>query len=201
MEDSRVSYNKIKKSALSLFSQKGFEGTTIKDIAAEAGLKPSSIYSHITSKEELFILIWNECIQRTLQSVQPLTIEVSKNLEKDSEKILYQYYTIIIKYFLKNKEEYLFLKQASFFKENYSFSENIKVKDFLDNDDNIEYFSEFFNELQQKNLIVEMDCKDLFFAYIGVIIACLEEALVYNIKSDSNNIDKFWSIFWRGIKK
>ena len=39
--------------ALSLFAQRGFFGTSIRDIAADAGLQSASLYGHFPSKEHL----------------------------------------------------------------------------------------------------------------------------------------------------
>lgn len=50
----------IKKAAASLFAIKGFEATTMNDIADAVGLKKQSLYSHIRSKSELYLTIINE---------------------------------------------------------------------------------------------------------------------------------------------
>ena len=44
---------RILRSALDLFSQNGFAGTSVRQIAAHVGLKPSSLYSHFDGKEEI----------------------------------------------------------------------------------------------------------------------------------------------------
>jgi AcrR family transcriptional regulator len=41
--------------ARELFSEKGFDGATLRDIAARAGMGVSSLYRHIQSKEELLV--------------------------------------------------------------------------------------------------------------------------------------------------
>ncbi|MCH7866841.1 MAG: TetR/AcrR family transcriptional regulator [Myxococcales bacterium] len=51
----RKSRARIRAAALSLFREKGFDGATLRAIAAKAGMGASSIYRHVRSKEELLI--------------------------------------------------------------------------------------------------------------------------------------------------
>lgn len=53
--------DKIKHEALILFSQRGYEATSVRDIAERVGINASSIYSHYKSKDILFIEIFNDC--------------------------------------------------------------------------------------------------------------------------------------------
>lgn len=51
----RKSRERIRKAALELFREKGFDGATLREIAKRAGMGASSIYRHVQSKEELLI--------------------------------------------------------------------------------------------------------------------------------------------------
>ena len=44
---------KILTAALEMFSQKGYEGTNIRELAASLGLVKSGVYKHYESKEEI----------------------------------------------------------------------------------------------------------------------------------------------------
>jgi AcrR family transcriptional regulator len=44
---------RILRASLDLFSQNGFAGTSVRQIAAHVGLKPSSLYSHFEGKEDI----------------------------------------------------------------------------------------------------------------------------------------------------
>lgn len=56
--------DKIISSALKYFLVDGYENSTIRTIASEAGIKKSSLYYHFKNKEELFIT----CIEYLLES-------------------------------------------------------------------------------------------------------------------------------------
>lgn len=45
---------RISDEALTLFAKRGFDGVTVKDIAAAVGIKDSSLYKHYASKQEIF---------------------------------------------------------------------------------------------------------------------------------------------------
>lgn len=55
--------------AVAAFADKGFHGTTTRDIAAAAGMSPAALYVHYRSKEELLHLIARRGHERTLAIV------------------------------------------------------------------------------------------------------------------------------------
>jgi TetR/AcrR family transcriptional regulator, cholesterol catabolism regulator len=60
----RRSRSKIHEAARDLFRERGFDNTTLREIAARAGMGASSIYRHIRSKEELLVDELSELQQR-----------------------------------------------------------------------------------------------------------------------------------------
>ena len=64
---------KIIYEALSLFSIKGYDAVTIREIASEVGIKESSIYNHFKNKQDILNKIIEETLKRyysTLENVQ-----------------------------------------------------------------------------------------------------------------------------------
>lgn len=55
--------------AARLFGTKGFNGTSIRDIAEQVGMLPGSVYYHFSSKEELFAAVHAAGIERVLNAV------------------------------------------------------------------------------------------------------------------------------------
>lgn len=59
----------ILRAAVDVFREKGYERATVRDIAARAGMTNSSLYSHVSSKQELF-----------LEIVQPVIDEAAERM-------------------------------------------------------------------------------------------------------------------------
>ncbi|MCC9296207.1 TetR/AcrR family transcriptional regulator [Clostridium sp. MT-14] len=57
-----MTITEIKKAALLNFTEKGYDGASLSDIAQEVGIKKQSIYSHFKSKDELFLTVMEEVI-------------------------------------------------------------------------------------------------------------------------------------------
>nr|WP_255567432.1 TetR/AcrR family transcriptional regulator [Alicyclobacillus sp. TC] len=62
--------------ARKLFSEKGYHGTTIREIAEERGILSGSLYAHIDSKEDLLFAIADEGANAFIDALTPV-------LEKD----------------------------------------------------------------------------------------------------------------------
>jgi AcrR family transcriptional regulator len=61
---------RLLQAALAAFAERGFHGTTTRDIAAAAGMSPAALYVHHRSKEELLYLISRSGHERTLALVR-----------------------------------------------------------------------------------------------------------------------------------
>lgn len=64
------SQERLLDAATSAFAEKGFHGTTTRDIAGAAGMSPAAVYVHHRSKEELLFLISREGHQQALAVVR-----------------------------------------------------------------------------------------------------------------------------------
>lgn len=56
---------RLKKSGLELFSRKGLAATNIKEIAAHTGISLGLMYHYFSSKEELYLLLANEAMDKS----------------------------------------------------------------------------------------------------------------------------------------
>jgi len=50
--------SRIEEAAFNLFTTQGYHGSSMRQIAAEAGLTPASIYNHFNGKEDIFVEVF-----------------------------------------------------------------------------------------------------------------------------------------------
>ncbi len=73
--------------AADLFQEKGYNATSMRDLAAKVGLEPSSIYSHIRSKEDLLSEICMSCAERFTLGMQDIFDQDTSARKKVKELI------------------------------------------------------------------------------------------------------------------
>ena len=62
-----MSSQRIKTAALTLFAERGYEGASLADIIENVGIKKSSIYNHYKSKDDLFLSVYEYCVNEEIQ--------------------------------------------------------------------------------------------------------------------------------------
>ncbi len=72
----------IMNSAMHLFGKRGFNGTSMRDIANSVGLLPGSLYAHIDSKEALLFEIVTGGISQFISAVEAASASTADPIEK-----------------------------------------------------------------------------------------------------------------------
>lgn len=68
--------------ARSMFSERGYQATTVRDIARELNMQAGSLYAHIESKEDVLWQIVDRAAEQLLASVAPVVAGNASNVEK-----------------------------------------------------------------------------------------------------------------------
>ena len=70
---------KLLEAAAKRFAVRGFEGTSIRDIARDVGMLPGSVYYHFRSKEELLLAVHRQGVEHVMRSVKNAVAEAGKD--------------------------------------------------------------------------------------------------------------------------
>lgn len=77
-----VRREQIREAALTLFSERGYYGTGMEDIAAHIGMRASSLYNHMSSKQDLLADIMLTTMQRLLAGFEEATAASAEPAEQ-----------------------------------------------------------------------------------------------------------------------
>lgn len=80
--DKTEKINKIAKSALYLFAEKGFAATSVEQIAEAAGIGKGTVYEYFSSKEEIFVHAINDWIMDLINRMVEETRDIKNPVER-----------------------------------------------------------------------------------------------------------------------
>ncbi|MCL5960935.1 MAG: TetR/AcrR family transcriptional regulator [Chloroflexi bacterium] len=78
-----LNINDVLKTAATLIRQRGYHGTSMQDIADALGIRKSSLYHHVKTKQDMLFLILNEAIEGVTRGI----LEVHAQDLRPSEKL------------------------------------------------------------------------------------------------------------------
>lgn len=73
--------------ARSMFSERGYRATTVRDIAREMNMQAGSLYAHIESKEDMLWEIVDRAAEQFLGAVEPIALGEARAPEKLREMV------------------------------------------------------------------------------------------------------------------
>ena len=99
----------IKNVAAQLFQRKGFEDTTIDEIAQLCELSKASIYSYFKSKDDLFYSILEPEMNKFAKNIR----QMANKTEEPADKTIAKVFSESFKHYVKNPEVYQLLWRSN----------------------------------------------------------------------------------------
>ncbi|WP_297898709.1 TetR/AcrR family transcriptional regulator [Methanobrevibacter sp.] len=176
---------KIFNVSIDLFSKKGYNQVSTREIAREVGIKESSIYYHYSKKEDILDSIFDYFIERMNQA---------ESSEEDMDKLLeispnelYHFGSEAIKYQFSSFKMIKILRLI--FIEVYH---NAKIRKFFIEEllnGPIEFWTVFFQNFMDRKIIKKGNPRKLAENYFGYGIFKMFELVVLNFPKDNEDID------------
>lgn len=184
--------------SIKLFSELGYEGTSLVKIAEAAGIKKPSLYAHFENKEEIFLKAMQKTLNEHYEFIQAALNKHPSSLEQKLYYLLSEYFKIII----EQERITQFYNRFLMFPPTELESEIIQLN--TEGRDNLRrLLQQVIEEGKNKSEIDKnLSTESILTTYICILDGLYSDARLHNItveESDSH-ISEIWEIFWRGIK-
>ncbi|PFG06111.1 TetR/AcrR family transcriptional regulator [Bacillus sp. es.034] len=184
----------IKNVALDLFGQKGYEDTSLAEIAKEVGIKKPSIYNHFRSKEDLFIEVLEDLIVSEVTAYRKTECTMNQEEPLTNIRMLFDLFC----HRLMTTKEALLWKRVTFFPPE-------QFKDFIQ-----EQFIHFervttsilvtvYKEGVNQEMFQEVSEDEFVASFLCLVDGVFLEHHYYTEKIFQQRIESAWKVYALGI--
>jgi AcrR family transcriptional regulator len=189
--------DRVREVAFSLFANKGYEATSMNDIAAGVGIKKPSLYEHYQGKDDIFVAVYQE-LEKDYRGFLDRVIDEAQGLD-GAEKKLFHIFEQYIIYFTENLE-------VSAFWNRILYLPGHPLKDRLlpsmsENELGLQArIKEIIQEGMDQGVLRQEPLEEVLDAYCcireGLLIAMLIKGRLVR-----KEIGQVWRNFWLGLKE
>ncbi len=189
---------KILKESKTLFSQFGYKGTSVRNIASKVGIRESALYNHFKNKEEIFLTIAKNIFTSPF-SFSSNTIEKSALKGKHFLKKFAMEYKLLA--FDKDNENMFRILLIELL-QNKTLREQF-MSEF--HNKNVKILSEGFSIMIQNNLVRSSDPMIMSYEFLSTLFYIRLQITLLRFDFISTNIlstqfEKHVDFFWESIK-
>lgn len=192
-----MSKYKIKDVALKLFALKGYESTTMRDIAKEVGIKAPSIYSHYINKEAIFLELVDDLIKQFTWENIDLN-ELSKQDSFNLKDVLFDVFSGYYNYFTKNKYQLLFWQRIRFLPPS-GLEEKYSTNVLLYDRPVVNVYIDLFGLAISKGQLSEKKMEILVLPYFAFVSGYIDSLLIVPTHLTDEQLRLAFEVFWKCI--
>lgn len=190
---------RILHTGLELFTERGYEGTTLAAIAGQIGIKKPSLYAHFTNKEALFLAAVKKAVLEYNQIVSSeLKASETESTERQLKTLLYRLAEVYYDEYTISQFYYRFLffpppELAPRMQEMVVYHGSIA-------DQHIEAVVQ---QGKDEGEIEPSLANDLITEAYLTLLSGIDFDIRYydfNKKQIRTHVDRIWQVFWRGIR-
>ncbi|GAB6087764.1 TetR/AcrR family transcriptional regulator [Alkaliphilus crotonatoxidans] len=192
----RETVERIKHSAQIYFEEKGYEATTLREIAKRVGINAASLYYYYPSKEDLYIDLLKDSQAHQNHAIEKL---VKENDSGSVEEKLNLFFIGLIKIHIDNQSLSRFLLRNVFFPPT-------QLKDRLKNEtiswmeSCIPYLKKLFTEGIEKGVIRNIPIQQLIHSFIAIQSGYILYWMSLETDPSDDEIYHSWCFYWNGIQ-
>jgi AcrR family transcriptional regulator len=187
--------------SLNLFSIKGFDAISVRDIAKAVGIKASSIYNHFKNKQDILDTIirkYSERVSNFFNNVQLAENGeiLTDKIKQMSIEIFFKKSISIFKFYLEDEHMIKFRRLLTIEQYNNSRLANLYSKIFID--DILEFQVRIFRTLMNNNIFIKKDPYTLalqFYSPVFLLFYKFENITDKERISLENHISEFKDVY------
>jgi AcrR family transcriptional regulator len=189
--------NQIKEVALNHFAKKGYEGTSMAQIADDVGIKKQSIYTHFKGKDELFLHVCRDVFADELRFIIQF---IDNNRTQPIENFLYDFLQQYKVRYEKNDNTKFWLR-TSFFPPIHLYEQVMNdVNEYLDKTEEL-LLPILEKAMTEEKLSPTIGAKRATVAFLAVLDGIFVEMLYGGPERLKKRLDASWYLYWRGLSK
>lgn len=195
---------KIMLEALNLFSVRGYEAVSVRDISRAVGIKESSLYNHFKNKQDIFDTILNEYSRRTEEFFYQMRLTEEDKQFKADERTINMYKNMTTEQFEQAAGkifEYVFTDEI-----NIKLRRMLTIEQFrseriaevfrhISFDDSINFQAMLFDGMIKAGCFIETDPYILALEFYSPIFL-----IFYKYDSNEKNLEEAKQLFTRHIR-
>lgn len=195
----------IKKSALVLFANNGYDATSIEKISSGAGIRKSSLYSFFASKEALFWAVYEDIEDKYYQHMECLLAESESMSPIDRLHYLFRQYLNCMETGAKQEAVIArnFWLRIMFFPP-AELKERLLARALKRENELSEQYKQIIEEGIRQGLICEDSPDEILLSYYSLKQGLYSIMTVFMTEATDEQrlatIDKVWNNYYQGIK-
>ncbi|WP_066253926.1 TetR/AcrR family transcriptional regulator [Neobacillus drentensis] len=187
--------NQIKESARNHFSENGYDGTSMSQIADDVGIKKQSIYTHFKDKDKLFLEVCKDVFADELSFVMNF---IDSNKTRPIEDFLFDFLLQYKERYAKNNSTKFWLR-ISFFPPTHLYEQAMKyVYEYLDKLEEL-FVPVIGKSMSEGEISSIIGAERATAAFLGVLDGVFVEMLYGGSERLQKRLDASWYLFWRGL--
>ncbi|UUZ90456.1 TetR/AcrR family transcriptional regulator [Paenibacillus sp. P25] len=192
-----MSAQTIKAAALRLFALRGYDGVPLSEIAKEVGIRTPSIYAHFSSKDDLFMAVFEDVLAEHSMRLERL-IERLKG--RSVEERLYTVLHDTCQTYLLSEEHMTFLKRTMLFPT--AGLKDSLLERFTATEDRLNgMLRDIFTDGIASGLLREEKTDDLIVSFYCLLDGTFIQQFYYRPDDWENRLQTVWRIYWQGLTK
>ncbi|MEK4486373.1 TetR/AcrR family transcriptional regulator [Psychrobacillus sp. FSL H8-0484] len=192
-----MTLNRIKEVALNRFTENGYDGTSMAQIAEDVGIKKQSIYTHFKGKDELFLQVCSDVFANELRFISNF---IESNNTRSIEDFLFDFLLHYKKRYEKNEYTKFWLR-ISFFPPSHLYKQVITyVYEYWDKLDEL-LVPIIEKAMMEGEISSSIGARRATAAFLGVLDGIYVEMLYGGPERVIKRLDASWYLYWRGLSK